>query len=220
MNVHVDEARSDVAAGQIDARLIRTDRPRPRRELGDPARFDDERLPRHDAVRQDETRARQECSHRQSDVTSTLRPRSGSGVRPRAQHASRSMWRSNRTSAARRRAEQTITPGLSIRRKPAVVEEVVVERDDRPAELARAAKVLDVAGAAQIVVLEDEEHVPAQIVPHERHDAGRHVGIDVHTRRLREIGGDWQELGCQRAHDQHDVSSASGFRLALRALAP
>src|SRR6185295_10085120 len=42
--------------------------------------------------------------------------------------------------------------GTVLGRKPAVVAEVAVERHDRASELERAPKMLDVAGAAEVVV--------------------------------------------------------------------
>src|SRR5262245_19361582 len=57
--------------------------------------------------------------------------------------------------------------GALLRREGAIVEIVAVERHERAPELSREPEVLDVARAPQIVVLEDEEHVPIQLLAHE-----------------------------------------------------
>src|SRR5438067_8553839 len=67
--------------------------------------------------------------------------------------------------------------GPFLRRKAAIVEVVAIEGDERPTELARQAEVLDVAGAAQVVVLDHEEHVPAEPLAHVADAAERHVGV-------------------------------------------
>ena len=61
-------------------------------------------------------------------------------------------------------------------------------------------KVLDVSRTPEVVVLEDEEHVPVQLVTHERHGAGRDVRIDVHARCIDQIRGDRPQLGGERPH--------------------
>src|SRR6185436_14722124 len=47
--------------------------------------------------------------------------------------------------------------------KTAIVEVVAIHRHQRAAQLLRELIVLDVRGAAQIVLLEDEQHVPSQV---------------------------------------------------------
>jgi len=41
------------------------------------------------------------------------------------------------------------------------------------------------AAGHEVVVLDDVEHVPPQLVTHERHDAGRHVGVGVDAGGIR-----------------------------------
>ena len=53
-------------------------------------------------------------------------------------------------------------------RKSPVITEVAIERDERPAEIERALKMIAIGGAAQIVVLDHEEHVPAKLPAHDR----------------------------------------------------
>lgn len=52
--------------------------------------------------------------------------------------------------------------GALVRRETAVVEIVVIERDERAAELAGETIVMNVGGAAKVVVFQHEEHVPAR----------------------------------------------------------
>ena len=98
----------------------------------------------------------------------------------------------------RRRADDHAR--AQVRRKLAVVEKVVVEGDERAAELARAGVVLAVRGAAPVGLLEDEEHVPAKRGPHVAHDAPRHVGVGVDARRVGHGGRERGEAGSKRAH--------------------
>jgi hypothetical protein len=60
--------------------------------------------------------------------------------------------------------------------------------------LTRQLEVPAVVGTSEVVVFDDEQHVPAEIVAHELNDARRDVGIGVDARRLgkRRVGG---ELG-------------------------
>ena len=80
-------------------------------------------------------------------------------------------------------------PAAFRRRKPPIVEIIAVQRDQRSPPLSREAEVLAVTGAAEVVVFDDEEHVPLQPRPHERDEAGRDVGVDVHPRLARQTLG-------------------------------
>ena len=70
-------------------------------------------------------------------------------------------------------------------RKEAVVLVIVVERDERASKLSREAIVLDVAGAAQIVMFQHEQDVPSERGPHVNDGAIGHVRVRVDTRLLR-----------------------------------
>ena len=72
-----------------------------------------------------------------------------------------------------------------IRREAPIVEVVAVERQQRPAPLSCKAVVLAVGHSSQIVVLQDEQHIPGQPPTHERHEARRHVRIGVDARLAR-----------------------------------
>ena len=58
-----------------------------------------------------------------------------------------------------------------------------------------------VVGTPQIVVLDDEEHVPPEIVAHEADDTGGDVRIGIDAGRIGEmrVSG---ELGRERSQDQ------------------
>jgi len=87
-----------------------------------------------------------------------------------------------------------------LRRKLAVVEVVAVERHQRPPQLARQPEMLDVAGAAQIGMLEDEQHVPAKLLAHESDDAARNIRVGIHARLVRDLFDERSQLRGQRAH--------------------
>src|SRR5262249_50766439 len=86
-----------------------------------------------------------------------------------------------------------------------VVEIVAIERDERPCELPSQAEVLDVARAAQIVVLQHEEHVPLQPLTHEADDAVRDVRVGIDARLPGGCVNDRPKLGRQRTHCANDV---------------
>ncbi len=94
----------------------------------------------------------------------------------------------------------TTTPPLRSRGEFAIVEIVAIERNQRAAQLSREAIVLAITRAPQIVVLDDEEHVPRERCAHERHEARGHVRIDVDARLSGQLLGVAAELGRQRAH--------------------
>src|SRR5215510_13736861 len=73
-------------------------------------------------------------------------------------------------SVLRRRAEDQDAAALGWR-KTTIIEIVAIERDQRTAKLAREPIVLTVGCAPQVVVLEDEEHVPQQRLPHSTDEA-------------------------------------------------
>ncbi len=68
-----------------------------------------------------------------------------------------------------------------LRGKFTVVQIVAVERDQGAPELARQPVVLDVARAAQVVVLQDEQDVPPEPLAREGDDAVRHVRVGIHA---------------------------------------
>ena len=86
----------------------------------------------------------------------------------RAARASRGKQMLRRGAASRpgqrraRRAPRSPARRVPGRRKLPIVEVVAIERDQRAAQLARQAVVLDVAGAAQVGMVHHEQHVPAQ----------------------------------------------------------
>ena len=82
-----------------------------------------------------------------------------------------------------------------VRRKAPIVEIVAIHRDQRAAELLRELVVPDIRRAAQVVVLEDEEHVPLERVAHVGDEAGGHVGVGVDARPRREPFGVRRQLG-------------------------
>ena len=84
-----------------------------------------------------------------------------------ARNTSRSSRFSSAASPFSSGAVSTSTPGALGRRKLAIVEIVAVERDQRAAQLAREPVVLAVARAAQVVVLDHEQHVPVEQRAHE-----------------------------------------------------
>ena len=98
-------------------------------------------------------------------------------------------------------AQITMTPPVSCGRIAAIVEIVAIERDQRARQLAGELEMAPIVRAAQVVVLDDEEHVPAEIVTHEVDDAGRHVGVGVDAWRIGKmrVGG---ELGGERSQGQ------------------
>src|SRR3954453_6367410 len=87
-------------------------------------------------------------------------------------------------------------------RKSAIVEVIAVERDERATELAREAVVFDVAGAAQLGVLEDEQHIPLEGVAHECHDTGRDIGVGIDARPTIRPFHEGSELGTECTHFQ------------------
>ena len=70
-----------------------------------------------------------------------------------------------------------------LRRESCGVGEIPVERDQRASEFERTAEVHAIGRAAQVVVFNHEEHVPPEFSPHHADHRGRHVRVDVHTRR-------------------------------------
>ena len=73
----------------------------------------------------------------------------------------------------------------STRREAPIVEVVTVKCQQRSAPLSCKAVVLAVGRSSQIFVLQDEQHIPAQPLPHERDEARRHVRIGVDARLAR-----------------------------------
>src|SRR5688500_9992972 len=69
-----------------------------------------------------------------------------------------------------------------VRREPAIVEVIAVERNQCPPELTCEAVMLAIAGAAEIVVLDHEQHIPAERLAHEADETGRHVRVNVNAR--------------------------------------
>jgi hypothetical protein len=61
--------------------------------------------------------------------------------------------------------------------------------------------VLAVTRTPEIVVLDDEQHVPVQSRAHERHQACRNVRIDVDAWLAREPIGERRELGREVSHE-------------------
>ena len=84
-------------------------------------------------------------------------------------------------SVLRRRAEDEDAAALG-RRETTIIEIVAIERDQRTAKLAREPVMLTVGRTPQVIVLEDEEHVPQQRLPHTTDEACGYVRIDVDTR--------------------------------------
>src|SRR6185503_550621 len=77
----------------------------------------------------------------------------------------------------------------------------VKERPIDALEQQRELTVLDVRGAAQIVLLEDAQHVPSQVRTHVRDDAGRHVGVGIDARPRDQPFGVRRQLGGECAHE-------------------
>ena len=90
--------------------------------------------------------------------------------------------------------------GTRLGRKLAVVEIVAIQGHERAAELARQAVMLGVARAPQIGLLHHEQHIPAQLLAHEGHDARGHVGIGVDPRPIRDGLREGPELRPERSH--------------------
>jgi hypothetical protein len=82
-----------------------------------------------------------------------------------------------------------------VRRKAPVVGVVVIESHEGTSELTREMVVLNVAGAAQVVVLEDEEDIPAECAAHVLDGTRGKVGIGVHARPLDQSRHMRAELG-------------------------
>lgn len=95
-------------------------------------------------------------------------------VEPRKQH--------QQLSFARRAADDDAA--ARIRRVTSRVEEVTVEGNQCASLIARANEMLAVGRAAKVIVLEDEEDVPAERLAHGPDDAGWKVGVDVHPGRV------------------------------------
>ena len=87
----------------------------------------------------------------------------------------------------------------AVERKAAVVEVVAIQRDQRAPQLLRELVVLHVRRAPQIVLLEHEEHVPAQPHAHVRDDARRHVRVRVDPRPRHEALRDRPQFLGQRS---------------------
>ena len=87
-----------------------------------------------------------------------------------------------------------MTPAPSVGGKLAIVEIVAIERHQRAAELAGQAVVLDVAGAAQIVMFDHREDIPPELVAHVADRAERHVGVGVDARPAGGLPDDRPEL--------------------------
>ena len=98
-----------------------------------------------------------------------------------------------------RRREDDDAAALGGRELP-VVKVIAIETNQRPSKLTREPVMFAVAGAAKIVVLDDEERVPVQDPAHERHKPRRYVRIHVDARLLRQPLRVWTEFRRQRSH--------------------
>ena len=182
VHVHVDEPGHDVTSARVDDRARR---PGPPRAGGSTAAIavavdratrchrSTHRGPASDHVAAGDARSRvvaRPGPPAQSTCTCSLRPSSGkrrASASPAPRSSSRSTRRQDAAAARPRRgAVSTSTPPLSAGGKRAIVQVVAIERDQRAAQLPREAEVLAIGGAAQIVVLHHEQHVPLQLGAH------------------------------------------------------
>jgi len=72
------------------------------------------------------------------------------------------------------------------RRKPAIVQIVAVHRDERPAKVVGEPVVAQVRRPAQLVLFENEEHIPVEVLTHVGDEPGGHVRVGVDARPRRE----------------------------------
>ena len=129
--------------------------------------------PAEDAVRQDQVGARKQnhvdprprllrIIRLRRCATGALRPSSGSARAPAARNRRAIDLAHQLAQPALVGRREHDHAGALGRRKAAIVEVVAIERDERRAELTRQAVVHQVGGAADVVVLEHEEHIPAE----------------------------------------------------------
>src|SRR6185436_12918753 len=81
-------------------------------------------------------------------------------------------------------------------------------------------EVLDVARAAEVVVLDHREHVPAELLAHVPDRAERHVGVRVDTRLIRPLFDERPELGGQRTHHRKDAKGTKDTKVTGACPAP
>jgi hypothetical protein len=62
-----------------------------------------------------------------------------------------------------------------------------------------------VGGASQVLVFEDEQHVPVQALPHVVHETGGDIGVGVNPRPRREAFGVRSELATCEPDLAHDL---------------
>ena len=166
VDVHVDKARHDRVLPQIEVEIAG----RPRRSfpqhVDDAIAVDDDGRRAHQPIGQDDVGVSEEDHGRLDLSQKSLRPSSGRGE---ALSARKSVavgvlqQRAQPALVGRRKHDDARALG---RREAAVVVVVAVERHERAAELPGEAVVLDVRRPAQVVVLEHEQHVPAERRPH------------------------------------------------------
>ena len=88
------------------------------------------------------------------------------------------------------------------RGKAIVTREVAIEGNQGAAVLAGPVEMLPIGRPPEVVVLEDEQHVPVELPPHRHDDAGRHVRVDVDARGSGEVLGNRPQGGRECAHGQ------------------
>ena len=85
-------------------------------------------------------------------------------------------------------------------RKTSILEEVVVEGHQRAPKVAGAMVVRQIGGAPPCRFVDDVQHIPVQVLAHERDERGRHVGVGVDQRAACLRSSKWPEFGEQGAH--------------------
>jgi hypothetical protein len=91
-------------------------------------------------------------------------------------------------------------PARFVRWKAPVVEVVAVHRHQRTPQLMGQLEMGGIRGTAELLIFEDEQDIPSQMVPHVGDEAGWNVGVGVDPRPGCQALGVRCELGGKSAH--------------------